>query len=443
MNQMKSDTFGNPRNVILLTVDCLRWDHLSCNGYHRKTTPNLDNLAEDNLIFENAYSVSSHTPEAVPAMLSGRYPDVFSDNEYQRAVPTIADLLANTSVLSGAFHSNIHVSRINGFESGFNYFFDDLYFGQNRLLALGQKVLNRIFKSRQTYYARADEINQKSLDWLNSLDGSQEFFLWNHYMDVHGPYEPPAEYQKIFRDEFVDRDEAHDLFHRAINDSSSITESEHQTLIDLYDCEIRYIDDQISAFLDSIKERGLFEDSLVILTADHGDAFAEHGYYNHPRHLHEELVHVPFIVANPSVNSERVETVISTLDIVPTVLRVFNETAPKNLPGQSLREFVSSPQDYTNRHVYLQARGEEDESHVRRFAARTTDSMAFVRWDIESDSVLKKQCTNSADNLLSNLLTHCKQRSEQTKKKAVTGDDNGNAYLVDNVDDRLEALGYK
>jgi len=443
MAQMNSDPFDKPRNVILLTVDCLRWDHLSCNGYHRDTTPNLDTLAEGNLVFENAYSASSHTPEAVPAMLSGQYPDVFSDNDYQRVVPTIADLLADTTVLSGASHSNIHVSRTKGFESGFDHFFDDLYFGQNRLLALGQKFLNRIFKSRQTYYARADEINQKSLNWLDSLDTGQQFFLWNHYMDVHGPYEPLREYQKIFRNEFVDRDEAHDLFHRALDDPGSITESQHQTLIDLYDCEIRYIDDQISAFLDSIKERGLLEDSLVILTADHGDAFAEHDYYNHPRHLHEELVHVPFIVAHPSVNSERVETVISTLDIVPTILRIFNETIPNDLPGCSFQDLVSTPQDYTDRRVYLQARGEDEESHIRRFAARTTDSTAFVKWNIESDSILEKRCSDGADDLLSDLLNHCKQRSEQTKEKAVEGGENGNRYLVDDVDDRLEALGYK
>ena len=443
MAQMYPDPFDKPRNVILLTVDCLRWDHLSCNGYHRDTTPNLDILAEDSLMFENAYSASSHTPEAVPAMLSGQYPDVFSDNDYQRVVPTIADMLADTSVLSGAFHSNIHVSRTKGFESGFDHFFDDLYFGQNRLLALGQKVLNRIFKSRQTYYARADEINQKSLSWLDSLNMGQQFFLWNHYMDVHGPYEPLQEYQKLFRNEFVDRDEAHNLFHRALDNPSSITGSEHQTLIDLYDCEIRYIDDQISAFLDSVEKRGLLEDSLVILTADHGDAFAEHDYYNHPRHLHEELVHVPFVVAYPSVNSERIETVISTLDIVPTILSIFNETVHNNLPGHSLQDLISTPQDYTDRRVYLQARGEDEESHIRRFAARTADSTAFVKWDIKLDSSLEKRCSDGADNLLSDLLTYCKQRSEQTEKKAVAGDDSGNGYLVDDVDDRLEALGYK
>jgi len=394
-------------------------------------------------MFKNAYSASSHTPEAVPAMLSGRYPDIFSDNEYQRVVPTIADLLANTSILSGASHSNIHVSRINGFESGFDHFFDDLYFGQNRLLALGQKLLNRIFKSRQTYYARADEINRRSLDWLDSLDDSQGFFLWNHYMDVHGPYEPPAEYQRIFRDELVDRDEARNLFHRAIDDPNSITESEHQTLIDLYDCEIRYIDDQISAFLDSIKEKGLLEDSLVIQTADHGDAFAEHNYYNHPRRLHKELVHIPFIVAHPSVNSERIETVISTLDIVPTILSLFDKLSPEDLPGQPLQEIVSTPQDYTDRRVYLQTRGEDDESHIRRFAARTTDRTAFIKLDIESHSILEKQCSDGAESLLSDLLTYCRQRSERTKRKEVSNDKDDNGHLVEDVDDRLEALGYK
>jgi len=195
--------------------------------------------------------------------------------------------------------------------------------------------------------------------------------------------------------------------------------------------------------LDSVKERGLLEDSLVILTADHGDAFAEHDYYNHPRHLHEELVHIPFIVAHPSVSSKPLETVISTLDIVPTILRVFNETIPNNLPGRSLQDLVSTPQDFSDRHVYLQARGENEDSHIRRFAARTTDSTAFVKWDIESDSILEKRCSEGADNLLSDLLTHCKQRSEKIENIGVSDDNRKNGYLVDDVDDRLEALGYK
>jgi len=139
-------------------------------------------------------------------------------------------------------------------------------------------------------------------------------------MDTHGPYEPPAEYQRLYRDETVSDSKAQSLYQRAIKDPDSITDEEQQLLIDLYDAEIRYNDERIGEFLEALRERDLLEKSLLIVTADHGDAFGEHGYYEHPRYLHDEITHVPMLVRPPGgADGQEVSTPTSTLDVAATI----------------------------------------------------------------------------------------------------------------------------
>lgn len=166
-------------NLVLLSVDALRSDHCSCYGYDRVTTPYLDRFASENVQFQNAYSASTHTREAVPAMLTGRLPDECVDAGYALDSDTISTYLRETDYVTGAFHSNPYVSRGFGFDRNFDTFDDDLYLGQHRLLALGQRLLD---KFRNRHYARASEINDRSLSWLETVD--PPFFygttIWIH-----------------------------------------------------------------------------------------------------------------------------------------------------------------------------------------------------------------------------------------------------------------------
>src|SRR6056297_2275707 len=164
-----------PDNVILLSGDALRADHLSCYGYHRETSPVLDEFAEESIRFENAYSASSHTREAVPALLTGEYPDVAVDSKYHLASETIASTLSEEGFATAGFHSNPFVSRAYGFDQGFDIFDDDLHLGQHKLLALAQRAYDKL---RNRHYARAEEINHRALKWIDSLEDGP-FFLWN------------------------------------------------------------------------------------------------------------------------------------------------------------------------------------------------------------------------------------------------------------------------
>jgi len=165
-------------------------------------------------------------------------------------VDTVGNILSEEGFSTAAFHSNPYASRAFGMDRGFDRFDDDLHLGNHKLIALIQRALDKL---RNRHYARANEINDRSLAWIDERESP--FFLWNHYMDTHGPYEPPGEFRtKYAKREISDRD-AQSLYRRAIKDPESITDDEQQLLIDLYDGEIRYNDEQIRVFLDGAKKR--------------------------------------------------------------------------------------------------------------------------------------------------------------------------------------------
>jgi arylsulfatase len=410
-------------NVVLLTVDSLRADHCSVYGYDRETTPQIDALAADGVRFENAYSPSSHTRESVPAILTGQYPHAAVDDGYHRAAPTLATLLADHH--TGAFHSNPFVSRAYSFDSDFDAFDDDLYLSQHKLVALAQRLWDKI---RGHHYARAETINERALSWLDSLPDREDFFVWNHYMDVHGPYEPPDPYRSEFVDREISNSDARDLYDRALADPESISDDEERLLGDLYDGEIRYNDAQIGQFLDALDTRGLLRDTVVIITSDHGDGLGDNGQYGHPRQLFDELVRVPMVASGIGASGHVSETPVSGIDVVPTAL-AGTDTAVDTLPGIPLQR-VADGSHSDDRCVVLEARGEDEHSDIRRFrACNRSESLSFER-------SLSGTETPNDEGALGHCL--CEHLSGQHRAAGGVSDDDEEA-----IADRLEALGYR
>jgi arylsulfatase len=420
---------SRPDHVVLLSVDALRADHLSCYGYHRATTPNIDALAADAIRFTRAYSQSSHTREAIPALLTGEYPDVAVDGNYRLVADTIADSLSNAGFATAAFHSNPYASRAFGFDRGFDEFDDDLYLGRHRLVALAQRAFDKL---RNRHYARAPEINDRSLAWLDSLDTEASVFLWNHYMDPHGPYEPPSEYRARYHNASIPDSEAQSLYHRAIERPDSITAEDRRLLIDLYDAEIRYADRYIGAFIEALRDRAIYDDCLLVVTADHGDAFGEHGYYEHPRYLHDELTHVPLLVRPPGgAAGEEVTTPVSTLSVAATIEAAIGHGTAS--PQPSL--LGAAP---TEGAVFMQARGEGEKKSVRRFAIRSPDGACFCEYDRRAERIRFGDCADG--ELRTALRAHVEDRLQQRHpdEAADTATD-----VDEDIERRLSALGYK
>lgn len=413
-------------NIILLSADALRADHLSCYGYHRNTSPRIDLLSENSIRFENAYSASSHTREAIPSLLTGNYPDVAIDSDYRLAKNTIASTLSEGGFKTAGFHSNPYISRAYGFDQGFDVFDDDLYLGQNKLIALAQRALDKL---RNRHYARAEEINKRSLKWIDSIDGP--FFLWNHYMDTHGPYEPPKDYATEYTETRISDRDCQSLYRRAIKKPESINDEEHQLLVDLYDGEIRYNDEQIGVFLSELKKRDLLDKSLIIVTADHGEGFGEHGYYEHPRYLHKELTHVPLLIRAPNGENRNVEKPVSITDISSTIRKLVD----RSLTDNSEKSLFDTNDGENN--VFMQARGEDENEHLRRYAAKTCDDVCYCVRDSETGKLRFTKMTNK--ELQADLKEHVEQRIKDENQNCGGADEEVNKE----IEQRLSALGYK
>ena len=432
---------GPIRNVAVLSIDALRVDHLPQFGYERETAPTLEDLSASGIHYTNAVSASTHTREAMPAMLSGQHAADATDGSYELRADTVASLVGE-SAATGFFHSNPFVSRAYGFDEGFDAFDDDLRLSQHKLVALAQRALDKL---RNRHYARAEEINERSLSWLDGRDDDRPFLLWNHYMDVHGPYEPPSEYASRWADDPPSDRAAGSLFQRAVKEPDSITDAERQALVDLYDGEIRYIDAQIRAFLDGLEARGLREETLVIVTSDHGEAFGEHGYFEHPRFLDEELLRVPLILDGPGVEARTVKQATSVLDVVPTALDALG-VGSDSLPGVSLLSNDGSDV------VISSVRGEDDRSTKRQFSARSSEWKLVREYDVETEERVEERLYAVSDGVAGN-----DDLSRKHPDEAVNERDRLDKHVADRLDglesaeerdaddgiqDRLQALGY-
>jgi arylsulfatase len=219
-----------------------------------------------------------------------------------------------------------------------------------------------------------------------------------------------------------------------VHDPESITDEERQEMVDIYDGEDKYTDAQVGAFLDALDERDLLEKTLVILTADHGEAFGEHGYYGHPRQLDDELLRVPLVVRGPDVPEAAVEGPVSTLDVVPTVLDAIDEDTA-DYGGRSLLDVAASPDGVRNRRVFSQVRGIDDESHLRRYCVRSMDSRGWVERRIE-DGEITTGPTGELDEVV---VAHSAERARLPDPDET----NGAVARQSDLDRRLKALGYK
>lgn len=350
-------------NIILITIDCLRFDHLGCYGYKRNITPNIDALALKGVRFLQAISHGGSTATAVPSIMASILPPLQIDevNRIMRRSTTLAELLKETGYHAAGFHSNpaLAQSRYN-YDKGFDTFEDNF----NKWGTLGKPTIRQrlgkkirplvepIF-SRSMFnllikiyvlsgiadyyihgppYLRARELTNDAIEWLRAQE--EKFFLWIHYMDGHFPYMPPPEYLSQLRVPPVSPRKMIGLLHKRRDKPSHLSPSEVNQLIDLYDAGIMSIDNAIGRLLDSVDSH--LTNTVVVITADHGEEFGEHGGFGHHT-VYDELVHVPLIMAGPKISSGTVvRPQVSHLDLAPTLADLIGIGRVPNFQGKSL-----------------------------------------------------------------------------------------------------------
>jgi len=315
------------KNLVLVTVDSLRADFVSCYGNaDRELTPNMDRLAQEGKLFRNAIAQGSYTRASVPSFFTSTYPWKLRPGGDISDRANLATILKENGYETAFFHSNPFLSRANGYGRGFDVFDDSLLPWNLKLNQKRTRQLGRFFRVlRKKPYLPAEKLVEKSINWLSSA--GSPYFLWLHLMDPHGPYQKPGSgYLKKFR--------AEKLWQKAVNHPDRISESEKEKLLEAYRNEVTYADRHIGRLLSAVKDRN--DETVVALTADHGEEFGEHGDYSHNPKPYEELIRVPFLLRGPVQSGGVVESQFALLDLIPSLLNSFGiESEGYHLDGES------------------------------------------------------------------------------------------------------------
>jgi len=346
------------QNIVLVTYDSLRADHCGFMGYDRETTPALDALADDGLVFENAVASGVPTIASMTAVMTGEHslasPEIGFNTEQREQVtskPTIAEVLSDAGYSTGALSPNPPASSYFGFDDGFDWFEDFLAEDEGVV----ERAWNRVFRNSieggglSTYVrlaknvATKDEILRPWADFYDEIMAWRErveepYFLWVLLLEPHHPWMPPADFQ-----EWSSRSDKYRAFHQYYQMFTGgwepdFDEATHDRLVNLYDDSIRYGDEFLARLQSDLAD----DDPAFIVHADHGEEFGEHGRYGHQPFLNEELIHVPLVVGNVD-GDETVSDPVELRQIAPTVADLAGVSHPFDAP--SLLEGVDDTSD--------------------------------------------------------------------------------------------------
>jgi arylsulfatase A-like enzyme/tetratricopeptide (TPR) repeat protein len=298
-------------NVILMTLDTTRADHLACYGYSDVQTPHLDSLARRGVLFEQAATNSPLTLPAHCSILTGMYPTyhgvrINGNTALNEQQTTIAEVLSAQGYQCGAFMGAFVLDGRWGLKQGFQHYDDQFDLKKYKHIDLG------------AVQRPGNEVMDAALDWLEDQKSSP-FFAWIHFYDPHTPYEPPEPY---------------------------LSEYGPRGLAGLYDGEIAFMDQQIGRCLSWLEKNGLDESTILVLVGDHGEGLGSHGEGTHGYFIYDYAVHVPLIIVTPfkSLQGVRVSSQVRVIDIFPTLLEMTAITPPAETQGRSLLPLMFRPQ---------------------------------------------------------------------------------------------------
>ena len=322
-----ADSAPNDCNIVLITIDTLRADHLSCYGYERTTSPNIDAIAEKGMLFKNAIAPSSWTAPSMASLFTSVYPvnhgvlhgigyqegrtiniqEVFSDK-----LRTLPELLQEQGYSTFGVASNLHLSEKFGFARGFDYF-------------------------QCLPWVSAEKVNRTIGFWQDEIKNAEKFFLWVHYFDPHHFYHARSPWIEDYTSQqLTDTLEFSGKSWKTLISLIPMLQQNTQALahlIALYDSEINFVDRAIGNIFRTLS---LDNNTLIIITSDHGEEFLDHGGLGHGSSLYQELIHIPLIVKLPyREKKETIDSTVNLVDIMPSVLYALNCDNPPQTLGKS------------------------------------------------------------------------------------------------------------
>jgi len=439
---------SRPPNVILIVVDTLRADHLGAYGYAGHTSPRFDAFARDAIRFDDAFSQASWTRPSFATILSGRYPsshrtmakpDVLPD-----AITTLPEALQARGYTTAGFVTNFNVAPYFNFGQGFDeyhYLEPELVLWANdtdsrlSLYSIVRLVSERFLSKNlkvANYYQDAEAVGHAVDGWLDRKpDGP--FFLFAGYMDPHDPY-------------FAHPYDGTAVARVAMPHPSP---SQAERLEGLYDGEVRFWDHHFGRLIESLKRRGLYEDTLIVVTADHGEEFAEHGGFWHGTTLYDEQVHVPLVVRLPG--GEQSGTTINDwvrhVDIAPTILRFAHGRTAEGMQGGDLfdagRRPVFAEEDHEgNRLMSVRVPGQQGQSDYKLIVANEGNPRGLSPtelYDVVRDRHERHDLARGEAERVATARRVLEQSARTSARGAVDAQTHA---LDDNAAARLRSLGY-
>lgn len=331
-----------PPHILVILIDTLRARNLGCYGYARPTSPAIDRFAQDAMVFEQAISVGGNTTTAMAGLFTGHYaffeygaPWTWYGMERFRvrgkgvglpnAMTTLAEHLASARYRTAGFITNPYLKRVFSMHQGYGHY-------------------EPLFKPRDGAPAGADQVVERALRYLRGLDWKQPTFLYMHFMDTHGPYLEPA--PDLAEDALAPmgqlrHDEAWKSWEKLNGASAAAYRAELRYMMASYDTATRHVDDAVGQVLQYYRDRGLYDQTVFVITADHGEEFLEHGGTGHWGSLFEEVMHVPLVVRAPGgKRGVRVPRLVRNFDAMPTLLDYAEVPRPPAMDAISLRPLL-------------------------------------------------------------------------------------------------------
>ncbi len=427
-NELLTDNF----NIVLITVDTLRADHLSCYGYQRKTSPNIDKIAKSGILFTHTLATAPWTSPSMASIMTSLYPIshgvcnkvVKSDKGYRQDVLndkliTIADILKKNGYTTFAAVANVHMRKELGFGQGFDHYYCE---GFNN----------------------ASNINDVLFSWNDKIRESGKYFLWAHYFDPHDPYSARIPWINDYAEGLEP----------GVTGLSKMMMTElrknipgfreekdiYEYLLALYDSEISYTDYYIGKLIDSLD---LDNNSLIIITSDHGEEFFEHGSLGHEQTLYNELLHVPLIIKLPAAFSELHEKTTaepsSIIDIMPTILGMLDIKPPDVIEGKNLFEKKGETRgekgDYIfSERVVSKAVIHQNRKYIYHYCTQKEQLFDILNDPGELNNIVNLETAN-AKKLKNQLLTWVSRSLEVSPIQKIV-------HFDENTEKQLRALGY-
>ncbi|WP_435079433.1 sulfatase [Halococcus sp. AFM35] len=355
-----SKSVDDKPNVLVFISDALRADHLSCYGYERDTTPNIDMFAARHTRYENAFTPSTWTRSVAPSLLTGTYPSIHGvntlDDFFTSDLPRWPEVLRENGYRTVGISAIGNVSSGIGFDRGFDRFIDlykDESLTSHRAESTASDELLEHESGRVTFPTSRQVIDRFETKVLEQ-DGEEPFFTFLWTIDPHDPYQPPDGFEEYVDAEY---DGPIDGTRESLRRASS--ENDFQRLIDLYDSEIRHTDHAFRNLLNRLEQHGVFDNTMVIFAGDHGEAFGDHeGNVGHSHVPYEELMRIPIIIRYPDDQPkwDGDDELVSLIDLMPTTLDYLGIDNPlemaDDISGRSVlergRSAIYSETDYAD-----------------------------------------------------------------------------------------------